>query len=51
MNILTIDYTSKNFKEDFVSSLHNSGFAVIKNHPIDIELINSIYSEWEFFFE
>ena len=51
MNILTIDYTSKSFKEDFVSSLRNCGFAVIKNHPIDIKLINSIYSEWQFFFE
>jgi len=43
--ILTIDYQSQNFGSDFTTSLKNTGFAVIKNHPISSQLINDIYGE------
>ena len=48
--ILTIDYQSQDFGSNFTTSLKNTGFAVIKNHPISSQLINKIYDEWETFF-
>ena len=48
--ILTIDYQSQDFGSNFTTSLKNTGFAVIKNHPISNQLINKIYDEWEIFF-
>tara|TARA_B000000475_G_scaffold220494_1_gene183562 strand:- start:478 stop:1311 length:834 start_codon:yes stop_codon:yes gene_type:complete len=48
--ILTIDYHSSNFGSDLTTSLKNTGFAVIKNHPISNNLITEIYSEWQAFF-
>ena len=50
MNILTIDYNDKYISEKFVESLHNSGFAIIKNHPIKQSLINKVYKDWSVFF-
>jgi isopenicillin N synthase-like dioxygenase len=49
--ILTIDYQSSEFGSDFTTSLKNTGFAVIKNHPISNKLINKIYDEWKIFFD
>ena len=48
--ILTIDYQSSQFGSDFTTSLKNTGFAIIKNHPISNQLINQIYDEWKTFF-
>ena len=48
--ILTTDYQSSQFGSNFTTSLKNTGFAVIKNHPISNQLINQIYDEWETFF-
>ncbi len=50
MNTLTIDYDDKDFKKRFVDSLHHTGFSVINNHPIDQNLINQVYTDWNFFF-
>lgn len=50
MDILTIDYTKKCAAQDFVHSLHHTGFAVIKNHPIDYALVKDIFAEWQEFF-
>ncbi len=50
MEILTVDYNSKHAGQELVLSLHNTGFAIIKNHPIDSNLVESIYSEWRHFF-
>ena len=49
--IKTIDYKSDTAKSDFVTSLKDSGFAVFYNHPVDINLINTVYDEWASFFE
>ena len=48
--IETIDYKSANAKHKLVESLHNTGFAVLYNHPIDQKQITSVYAEWEKFF-
>ena len=48
--IRTIDYKDIKSPDIFVESLRNSGFAVIYNHDIDMELINTVYKEWKDFF-
>ena len=48
--ILTIDYQSSELGFKLTQSLKNTGFAVIKNHPIDKVLISSIYDDWKSFF-
>lgn len=48
--ILTIDYQSSDLGKKLTTSLRNTGFAVIKNHPISHNLIDSIYTEWKDFF-
>ena len=48
--ILTIDYQSSDLGKKLTTSLRNTGFAVIKNHPISHDLIDSIYTEWKDFF-
>jgi len=48
--VKTIDFNSEKAPEDFVLSLKHTGFAVIKNHPIPKDLINSVYLEWSSFF-
>ena len=46
----TIDYKSNIANEQLVQSLHNTGFAILYNHPINHTLITSIYNEWTKFF-
>ena len=48
--VKTIDFNSQKAPEDFVLSLKHTGFAVIRNHPISKDLINSVYLEWSSFF-
>ena len=50
MNIKTIDYNSQTAKKDFFTSLNETGFAVIENHPISKDDLNAIYSSWKNFF-
>jgi isopenicillin N synthase-like dioxygenase len=45
-----IDYTLDSANGEFVRSLQETGFAVIKNHPIDQQLIADVFKEWESFF-
>ena len=45
-----VDYTAENAAQEFVTSLHNTGFGVLKNHPIQKELLESIYENWAGFF-
>ena len=49
-NIQIINFQSNNAPNDFTQSLKNTGFAVIKNHPIDMNLVNKVYKVWEDFF-
>lgn len=50
MNVLTVDLKASNAKQQFVKSLHETGFAVLRNHPIKRELIDEVYARWKEFF-
>lgn len=50
MKIATIDYKSPTAPQELVKSLKETGFAVIRNHSIDPELIKQVYQEWDNFF-
>ncbi|MEN9947169.1 MAG: hypothetical protein RLZZ293_1555 [Pseudomonadota bacterium] len=50
MQVLQVDYSSANASQDFARSLRETGFAVIKNHPIDYQLVSQVFQEWEQFF-
>ena len=50
MSIRTVDYRDPDAGREFVRSLHATGFAVLKNHPIPGELLDSIYRGWGSFF-
>ena len=48
--IKIIDFHSKDAAVEFTKSLHETGFAIIQNHPLEYELIDTVYDEWKFFF-
>jgi isopenicillin N synthase-like dioxygenase len=45
-----IDYQSPDAAKAFTESLHQTGFGVLKNHPIPEAMVKRIYQEWEAFF-
>ena len=51
IDVSTIDYKEPNASAQFENSLKLSGFAIIKNHPIDQDLIQFVYKDWEEFFK
>lgn len=51
MYVATVDCQLKNAPREFSQSLRNTGFAILKNHPIDVSLFETIYKEWEKFFK
>lgn len=51
MTVLSaIDFETPGSDQQFVESLHSTGFGVLKNHPLDKPLIRSIYAHWAEFF-
>ncbi|WP_281646538.1 2OG-Fe(II) oxygenase family protein [Parendozoicomonas sp. Alg238-R29] len=50
MDVQVVDYSAADAPEKFVESLRETGFAVLTNHPIQQELVESIYSNWLEFF-
>lgn len=46
-----VDCKSPTAEKDFVTSLRESGFAVLSNHPISQSLIVDAYRDWEAFFK
>ena len=48
--ILTVDFLSENAPKNFVRSLKDTGFAIIRNHPISKPLLKEVYSDWTLFF-
>jgi len=50
MQVQVVDYTAKDAAEKFVNSLHETGFAVLVNHPVKQSLVESIYKNWQEFF-
>ena len=49
-NIPIIDFTADDAPQRFVESLRETGFGVLKNHPIQQALVESIYRHWQAFF-
>lgn len=50
MHIQTVDYRSSNAAQALAQSLHETGFAVLANHPITVAKIDTIYARWASFF-
>ena len=50
MKVQVVDYTAEDAPQRFVKSLRETGFGVLKNHPIQESLVESIYEEWYQFF-
>ena len=49
MNIRSVDFFADNAPVEFTKSLKETGFAVLKTHPINWDLIQIVYTEWEAF--
>ena len=45
-----VDFASPDAPARFTESLRTTGFAVVTNHPLPWELVQSLYAEWEEFF-
>lgn len=50
MDFPIVDFQSPDAPEAFCQSLHQSGFGVLKNHPLPQPLVQGIYAEWLAFF-
>jgi isopenicillin N synthase-like dioxygenase len=50
MDVLKVKYGSPEAAERFCHSLKTTGFAVITDHPIPMDLVNRVYSKWAEFF-
>jgi isopenicillin N synthase-like dioxygenase len=46
-----IDYTSPTAAQDFTRSLHETGFAVLSQHPIAHTSVQQIFTQWQAFFD
>ncbi|MDZ7919797.1 2OG-Fe(II) oxygenase family protein [Rhodoferax sp.] len=51
MHLPIVDFTSPDAPQAFCKSLHETGFGVLKNHPLNQDLVESIYAEWLAFFK
>jgi len=50
LDVRSVDLRLADASEQFVKSLQFTGFAVLHHHPIDMELVNEVYSNWMNFF-
>ena len=50
MHVQTISYVENDAGSKFVKSLHETGFAVLKDHPISDDLLVDLYTGWREFF-
>ncbi len=50
MRLQAVDYTKPSAAKNFVQSLRETGFGVLKHHPIKKELVSAIYRDWKDFF-
>jgi len=48
--VQTISYKSKSAGAELVNSLHDSGFAILRDHPIPGSLLDAVYDDWMAFF-
>ena len=50
MQVRVVDYRAADAAEQFTRSLHETGFGVLVNHPIQQALVEKIYADWLQFF-
>lgn len=50
MDVQVVDYQDPDAAAKFTQSLHQTGFGVLKNHPISQALVERIYATWLDFF-
>jgi isopenicillin N synthase-like dioxygenase len=50
MHLPIVDFQSPSAAADFCTSLHETGFGVLSNHPLSLDLVQGIYAEWQAFF-
>ena len=50
MEVLKVDYTAEDAAQQLAKSIRETGFAIIKNHPIDPTLIRDVQKDWEAFY-
>ena len=50
MHLPIVDFQSPSAAADFCTSLHETGFGVLANHPLSPDLVQGIYAEWQAFF-
>ncbi len=50
MQLPVVNYQDPNAPALFCKSLHETGFAVLSNHPLPRELVQQVYDEWLAFF-
>lgn len=48
--LAAVDYQANDAQESFVRSLRDTGFGVLRNHPISEAMVTSIYKNWAGFF-
>ena len=46
----TVDFRRDDAEERFVASLHDTGFGVLSNHPLDEHAVTDLYARWGAFF-
>ena len=51
MNVQTVDFQSDSAGKQFAQSLHDSGFVVLKNHPVSQQKLDRLYHAWFEFFQ
>ena len=51
MTIQTVDFNDLDSPMRFTQSIQDTGFAIVKNHPIDPQLIQRVYDQWFDFFQ
>jgi len=49
-NVLAISYTDPEAGKKFAQSLHETGFAILKDHPVTEDKIDRMYDAWKSFF-
>ena len=50
MQVQVVDYRAPDAAQTFTQSLHETGFGVLTNHPIQQALVENIYAQWLAFF-
>lgn len=49
-SVSKIQFNTEGAAAHFVESLRQTGFAILQQHPVETELLQQVYSDWEAFF-